>query len=389
MPRLVHPLKEKLMRFSIPLFLAILLFLNGVFAILIGVFPFIEAAIHDEGVQFVNHIIAGQGFKEFNTVISCFIGYLMLLIGRGIYRRLRFFWILALLMLITLFLTNIFVYNRSGFLTWFYFVEIIGLAISWKVFNVRSKTIKLSYAQFIVILSFILAFLYGVIGAYLLRDQFNSIKDWPDAIYFTVVTYSTVGYGDITPITDEARLFVVSMIFIGLGAFAAVLTFIVSAFIDRLQNLFQTFNKGKKHMKDHVIICGLNDLTHIIINELQQQNKSFLIIDSEHSETADSAELKSLTLHGNANDPDILDKASITDAHAVIIAYEKDADNIITLLSINEFLNNHKPSKAAKITIRINQKNNINKAKSLGAAEVISPLVMAANAMLDSSLSMY
>lgn len=138
-------------------------------------------------------------------------------------------------------------------------------------------------------------------------------------------------------------------------------------------------------MKDHVIICGLNDLTHIIINELQQQNKNFLIIDSEHTETADSTELKSLTLHGNANDPDILDKASITDAHAVIIAYEKDADNIITLLSINEFLNDHKPSKSAKITIRINQKNNINKAKSLGAAEVISPLVMAANAMLDST----
>ena len=303
---LAVPYRQKLLNFHIPLFFAILLFLNGIFAILIGVFPFIEAAIHDEGVQFVNQIISGQSFKEFNTVISCFIGYLMLLISRGIYRRLRFFWGLALFMLITLFLTNIFIYSRSGFLTWFYFVEILGLAVSWKVFNVHSKTFKLSYTQFIVILSFIFAVLYGVIGSYLLRDQFNGIKDWSDAIYFTVVTYSTVGYGDITPISDEARLFAVSMIFIGLGAFAAILTFIVSTFVDRLQNLFQTFNKRKKNMKDHIVVCGLNDLTHIVINELQQQAKNFLIIDSEHNENTDTAELKEFTLHGNANDPDIL-----------------------------------------------------------------------------------
>ena len=386
MQRLLTFCQKKIIHFNIPLFLAILLFLNGIFAILIGVFPFIEAAIHDEGVRFVDYIIVEQEFKEFNTLISCLVGYLMLLIGRGIYRRLRLFWILALLMLITLFLTNIFVYSRSGFLTWFYFIEILGLAISWKVFNVHAQSIKLSYPQFIVILSFIFAFSYGVIGAYLLRDQFNGIKDWPDAIYFTVVTFSTVGYGDITPITNEARLFVISMIFIGLGAFAAILTFIVSAFIDRLQNLFQTFNKGKKHMKDHIIICGLNDLTHIIVRELLQQSKKFLIIDSEHNESADTAELRAVTLHGNANDPEILDKASLKDAHAIIIGSEKDADNILTLLSINEFLQANPGPNQAKITIRINQKNNIQKARSLGATEVISPLVMAANAMIAESL---
>ncbi len=76
--------------------------------------------------------------------------------------------------------------------------------------------------------------------------NFKAIKDWPDALYFTVVTYSTVGYGDITPLTEEARLFVVSMIFIGLGAFAGILTFIVGSLVNRIQNLLNVFNKGKK-----------------------------------------------------------------------------------------------------------------------------------------------
>ncbi len=94
-----------------------------------------------------------------------------------------------------------------------------------------------------------------------------------------------------------------------------------------------------------------------------------------------TAELKPYTPHGNANNPDTLEKASVKNADAIIIAYEQDADNIITLLSINEFLQNSHSN--IKITIRINQENSLQKAKMLGATKVISPLVMAAQAMLN------
>ena len=127
----------------------------------------------------------------------------------------------------------------------FYFIEIIGLIISWSVFDKRAKGLRLTYAQLIVIISFVLILMCGVIGSYILKDQFSGINDWTDAIYFTIVTYSTVGYGDIVPHSESAKLFVMSMIFVGLGTFAAMLTFIVGAFVNRIQNILQTFNKGK------------------------------------------------------------------------------------------------------------------------------------------------
>ncbi|WP_325100629.1 ion channel [Francisella tularensis] len=50
---------------------------------------------------------------------------------------------------------------------------------------------------------------YSVLGLYYLRDEFDGIKNISDAVYFTIVTFSTVGYGDIHPITEEAKLFTI------------------------------------------------------------------------------------------------------------------------------------------------------------------------------------
>ena len=55
------------------------------------------------------------------------------------------------------------------------------------------------------IISIIIALGYGIVGSYFLRDQFNNLKTLADAVYFTMVTYSTVGYGDIKPMKKGSK----------------------------------------------------------------------------------------------------------------------------------------------------------------------------------------
>ncbi|MBK2123844.1 NAD-binding protein [Fangia hongkongensis] len=392
----------KFLSFYIPLILSILICFNALLALILGIIPYIQSAISHTDLnlyanEFIHNSLSHRIFTSFseesvhditlkvNTITFLILGYILLLIARGVYRRVRFFWALALIILILLFCNSFFVYANTSVLTWIYAIEIIGLLASWKLFDKRFSKIRLSYAQFVVILSFILALLYGVIGSYLLRDEFQGIKDWSDALYFTVVTYSTVGYGDITPLTEEARLFVVSMIFIGLGAFAGILTFIVGSLVNRIQNLLNVFNKGKKHMKDHIIICGYNTLTQILVTELVHNHTPFLIIDNLSGSNNASSDIKDQIINGLASDPEVLRKANILAAKSIVIAYDHDADNILTLLTLQELLtdSDHKIT----TVIRINNESNLSKAKKLGADEIVSPYVMAANAILTKANS--
>ncbi|WP_119344723.1 NAD-binding protein [Facilibium subflavum] len=360
-------------------FFAWWLFINGILSILVATLPFIDEALHTH-LPLISQSMIGQLSLRVNTALSFIFGYTLLLVGRGIYKQLRVSWILALIMLGILFCNNLFIYAKINVINLLYLIEIIGLLLSWKIFSQKSKNLRITYSQFIIILSFIIALAYGVIGSYLLKDEFVGIDNWTDAIYFTVVTYSTIGYGNIHPVTEEAKIFVTTMVFFGLGSFAAMLTFIVSAIINRIQAVFQSFKKGKKYMKDHMVICGFNAFTKLIIQQLKSQSTPYILIDQSNEDTSHH-QTTSDTLKGYAYDAEILNKANIHHAKNVIIAYDSDADNILSLLSIADTLESSTANKP-DIVIRIEQKENIHKAEKLGAREIISPLATAAEQLI-------
>ncbi|MFZ9035682.1 MAG: NAD-binding protein [Francisellaceae bacterium] len=363
-----------------PLFFAVLLLLNGIGSILVAILPFLKEAIHSQHVDAISALVSDELAWKVNSAVLLIIGYFLILIGRGIYKRQRLFWSLAVIMLSILLLNNVFIHERSSLLNVLYAVELIGLLIFYKQFDKQRKKIAISYAQFVVILSFVLALAYGIIGSFLIRDQFNGIHNWSDAIYFTVVTYSTVGYGDITPKTTDAQYFVISMIFFGLGAFAAVLTMVVGIVVERIKTVLQTFNKGRKHVKDHIIICGYTPFSTILIDQLSRQNKAFLLIDTQDNIGAEHEDLSHFLIQGEATNQNILNKANLAQATSIILAYNNDADNILALLTVKDII--EQKLKKPHILIKINQESNIDKAKFCGADEVISPLLMAADKVM-------
>ena len=81
---------------------------------------------------------------------------------------------------------------------------LVLLLITHRLFKEKSER-RIGYQQLLALTSVLLALSYGMVGSYILRDQFANLKTWLDALYFTVVTYATVGYGDITPLTPQAK----------------------------------------------------------------------------------------------------------------------------------------------------------------------------------------
>lgn len=109
--------------------------------------------------------------------------------------------------------------------------------ISEKLLTKNSKTF--SFYQFVVVITFLLAISYSVLGLYYLRDEFDGIKNISDAVYFTIVTFSTVGYGDIHPITEEAKLFTISIMIVGIGLFATIITVLAGSIINKVTDKFK------------------------------------------------------------------------------------------------------------------------------------------------------
>lgn len=94
------------------------------------------------------------------------------------------------------------------------------IALFWNRNRFQQPT-ALSPTQIAALSAVIGAQVYGTVGAYALRQEFNQHLSIIDAAYYAIVTASTVGYGDIHPVTDAARLFTISLVFIGTGSFAA------------------------------------------------------------------------------------------------------------------------------------------------------------------------
>ena len=127
---------------------------------------------------------------------------------------------------------------------------------------------------------------YGTAGSYILGQSGNfniSINSWITALYFTVVTISTVGYGDITPVTELGRIFVIILIISGLSIFLSAVTTLSSDFLSaRVEKMYSGLNSvNKKKMRNHIVLVGYDSANEIISHKLKAQRRNFIIITAD------------------------------------------------------------------------------------------------------------
>jgi voltage-gated potassium channel len=245
---------------------------------------------------------------------------------------------------------------------------------SLKLFAEVLRTKRFELFNLAIFLGFLV--FIGSTGIYLFEHPANSgqVGNLFDAVYWAIVTVSSVGYGDIAPQTTGGRLVAMALILTGLGVLSFVISVIVSAFNEKMQDLRENRTYAElKRYPNFVIICGFGRVGLHIARQLEKHKQRFVVIDNREVNALKARRLGYLAIHADASKNEVLINAGIKNrAVAVLCTTGDDVVNVyITLTS--RYLN---PD--IRIISRANNQDNVKKLYQAGADNVIQPFEIAA-----------
>lgn len=199
-----------------------------------------------------------------------------------------------------------------------------------------------------------------------------------DSIFMIAITLSTVGYGEVQPLSPTGRIITVFIILFGISITGYTAgTFIKMLIEGELGKRFGRKKVQKKilQLKNHYIICGYGRIGKLIAKELRRHNEKFVVIENDDSQIADleSAGIPYMLL--DARDENALMKAGIMKAKGLVTAVMSDADNVFITLSARML----RPD--VFILARASEPKNENKLVSAGANKVVSPYLIGGQRM--------
>ncbi|MDC1199275.1 potassium channel protein [Flavobacteriaceae bacterium] len=217
---------------------------------------------------------------------------------------------------------------------------------------------------YVAVLLLLAVFIAGVFGY-----KFISEYSWIDAFYMTVITITTVGFGEVVPLDDVDKLFtsvlILSSIFILAYAISVITEYMLSK--NNIGNLREKrIHKIIDSMKDHVIVCGYGRNGKQAVEKLIAYKKPFVIIEKDH-EVVDKFGSAALFVEGNASDDEVLKEAGVNRASTLICALPSDADNLFIVLTARQM------NPSLRIISRATEETSYKKLKLAGADNVILP----------------
>lgn len=217
---------------------------------------------------------------------------------------------------------------------------------------------------FIALLLLFIVFLIGVFGFHFFSDY-----SWVDALYMTVITVATVGFGEVKPLSPQEKIFVslliISSIFILAYAISVTTEYILSKKLGDSRDIY--VQKKMKFMQNHIIVCGYGRNGRQASQKLLAYNQPFVIIEKNEEVVERFSNEDTLFVLGDATEDEILLKAGIKKASTLICATPNDADNLFVVLSARQL------NRTLKIISRASEETSYKKMKLAGADDVIMP----------------
>ena len=163
---------------------------------------------------------------------------------------------------------------------------------------------------------------------------------WFDAYYMSLVTLSTVGFGEVIPLSHIGRVFTSFLILFNIGFFAYAVSTVTSIFADaEIHTFFSDFKMMQRIQKlqQHTVICGFGRHAGEVCKELSKQNLPFVVIelDPEKIEIL-RRDTPYLFLRGDATMDEVLIEAGIEHATSLILTMPQDANNLFVVLSARQ-----------------------------------------------------
>ncbi|WP_062053241.1 NAD-binding protein [Aquimarina longa] len=218
---------------------------------------------------------------------------------------------------------------------------------------------------YIALILMITVIVIGVLGF-----RFFSDYSWVDALYMTVITMSTVGFGEVQPLDDNAKLFTVFLITISVTIFAYAVSVITEYIVSKSDPKRVQYRKTQKmihQIENHTIIIGYGRNGRQAAIKLLAYDKPFVIVEKEDEVIEKYQNEKLFFLKGNATEDEVLIEAGIRNASCLICTLPEDADNLFIVLSSRQI------NKDLKIISRASQDTSYKKIRLAGADNVIMP----------------
>lgn len=212
----------------------------------------------------------------------------------------------------------------------------------------------------------IIVFLIGVFG-------FVFIESYPllDAVYMTMITVASVGFGEVHPLSENGKLFTTILIILSVGSYVYAIS-VITSFI--IEGEFRTYfkhirvNKEIKKLKDHVVVCGYGRNGKQACQQLSSGHVKYVVVESNPQIIEQlSTEGSTLFVEGNATEDEVLELAGIKSAKGLITTLPEDADNVFVVLTAREMNPN------LKIISRASSDGAETKLKRAGSDNVIMP----------------
>ncbi len=205
----------------------------------------------------------------------------------------------------------------------------------------------------------------GIVGFMIFADY-----SFVDAFYMTVITITTVGFKEVQPVDDNAKIFTIFLILNGAIILGYAITVITEYILSKNDlNVLKKKKMQKKinELNNHIIICGYGRNGKQAAAKLNTYNKPFVVIEKDRDIIERYEDENLPFIFGNANEDETLIAAGIERADTLISALPNDADNLFVVLSARQI------NKTMNIISRASQETSYNKLKLAGANNVILP----------------
>ncbi len=228
---------------------------------------------------------------------------------------------------------------------------------------------------------FILIIASGTLG-------YSLIEGWSflDSLYMTITTLTTVGYGEVHPLSSGGRVFTMVLLVFGLGTVLFVLSNFVGTVVQTQTRLRKALVKRRmenqlERLENHIILAGFGRTGQIVAKDLAARNVSFVVIEKDESLLSILREKGLLFLAGSAYDEELLKQAGVDRARGFVSVVSTDADNAFAVMTVKGL------NPKIHIVTRAVDDGNTQRLMRAGAARVISPYRLGGTRIAQSILS--
>jgi len=227
---------------------------------------------------------------------------------------------------------------------------------------------------------FLIAFLLLVLLIFGGTLGYTLIEGWSigESIYMTFITITTVGFGEVHPLSPEGKHFTIVFLVFSIATVGYSVTILITYIFEGV--IIQAVKERRmkrsiRRMKDHYIICGCGDMGREVALEFKRSKVKFLIIDKNPEQSELARDESIVFVKGDAVDDEILLEANIEQAKGLVSALPEDESNVFVVLSARQL------NPDLTIISKSEEERTIRKLHKAGANRVVSPYQIAGRRM--------